>query len=442
MIMKKFLMAFVLCCMVSAVMGAENCNLVTGNKLTDIRSQEEVFYTAGGGYVCDKDMRKDECPYLSVIIKNGQAVYCKDQSGYTDTWYSFEDSIRACTDADMQAFQNGKMKRSGDLLMGTSYVSENDVFVCKSKTCYHNSMATGTFYIDYWLCRITGGEKPVVQNCTNGGKKNITSKNNCKSTERFECTDRSKDGKCVCGKCLPDNAQVDPLEKCLNSRNTTEGKACCYLPNSVATWDGKNCNCVGKNMEFKVLENGRGQCFVKEVAAGEKFECDATILAQLDIWAVECATKFNIIEFINKIKELCASETRTVEQFNLLYATLLALNPGDCVEKSDASVTVVVDNTSELLLRSRRKISDAYSVLQGMQSGFDVSVWKDKEGNFNKARLASDSVAAVVLGTTGALVTSHVVKKNQVENGFEDIKCTIGGQTVADWGDEFRVGIQ
>jgi hypothetical protein len=72
----------------------------------------------------------------------------------------------------------------------------------------------------------------------------------------------------------------------------------------------------------------------------------------------------------------------------------------------------------------------------------NVSVWKDAEGNFNTARLASDTVAGVVLGTTGALVTSHVVKKNQVENGFEDIKCTIGGQNVAGWGDQFRVGIQ
>ena len=41
-----------------------------------------------------------------------------------------------------------------------------------------------------------------------------------------------------------------------------------------------------------------------------------------------------------------------------------------------------------------------------------------------------------------AVITSHVVKKNQVENGFEDIKCTIGGQNVAEWGDQFRVGIQ
>ena len=69
------------------------------------------------------------------------------------------------------------------------------------------------------------------------------------------------------------------------------------------------------------------------------------------------------------------------------------------------------------------------------------SVWKDKEGNFNTARLISDSVAGVVLGTVGGVVTSTVIKKNQVEDGFEDLRCAIGGQNVAHWGDEFVVGI-
>ena len=67
------------------------------------------------------------------------------------------------------------------------------------------------------------------------------------------------------------------------------------------------------------------------------------------------------------------------------------------------------------------------------------SVWKNEEGKFNTARLASDSIAGVVLGTVGGVVTSTVIKKNQVKKGFEDLKCTIGGQDVASFGDEFTV---
>lgn len=70
------------------------------------------------------------------------------------------------------------------------------------------------------------------------------------------------------------------------------------------------------------------------------------------------------------------------------------------------------------------------------------SVWKNDEGKFNTARLVSDSVAGVVLGTVGGVVTSQVIKKNQIKNGFQDLKCTIGGQTVATYGDEFRVGVK
>ena len=80
--------------------------------------------------------------------------------------------------------------------------------------------------------------------------------------------------------------------------------------------------------------------------------------------------------------------------------------------------------------------------MDGLIGGFERNVWRDAEGEFNRARLASDMTAGVVLGTAGGLVTSHVMKKKQVENGFEDIQCTIGGQTVAGWGDEFQVGIQ
>ena len=71
----------------------------------------------------------------------------------------------------------------------------------------------------------------------------------------------------------------------------------------------------------------------------------------------------------------------------------------------------------------------------------EASKWKTAEGNFNTARLASDSVAGVVLGTAGGLITSNVMKKKQAENGLENVNCTVGGQTVAGWGDEFVVGI-
>lgn len=71
-----------------------------------------------------------------------------------------------------------------------------------------------------------------------------------------------------------------------------------------------------------------------------------------------------------------------------------------------------------------------------------ASVWKDSEGKFNTARLASDLTAGVVLGTVGGVVSGVVIKKKQVEKGFDALHCTVGGQKVADWGDEFNIGLR
>ncbi len=91
---------------------------------------------------------------------------------------------------------------------------------------------------------------------------------------------------------------------------------------------------------------------------------------------------------------------------------------------------------------SAERISDLMEKIKFASSGMDASVWKDRDGDFNTARLVSDSVAGGVLGMAGGLITNKVMKKNQVKGGFEDIKCAIDGQVVAVWGDEFVVGRQ
>ena len=67
------------------------------------------------------------------------------------------------------------------------------------------------------------------------------------------------------------------------------------------------------------------------------------------------------------------------------------------------------------------------------------NVWRDEEGKFNTTRLASDATAGVVLGTVGGIVSSKVIKKKQLEKGYDALQCTVGGQKIADYGDTFRV---
>ena len=104
------------------------------------------------------------------------------------------------------------------------------------------------------------------------------------------------------------------------------------------------------------------------------------------------------------------------------------------------SNTEIIVSQPDRTKQSKAEIERLTKEIRDALGSMNISVWKDKNGNFNTARLASDSIAGVVLGTAGGLITSHVNKKNQLTSGFEDIKCTIGGQMVAEYGDEFDVG--
>jgi len=263
---------------------------------------------------------------------------------------------------------------------------------------------------------------------------------------------------------------------CINSRPTPEGKACCLVPSSVATWDGSKCNCVDPNKEFI-----NGACVSKQPQGNSgtaTFSCSQADLIQLYAWLEQYASNAQIVTLVNQILEFCTNDdNRSQIEFNRMMAQLRALiaqntlamdqancnripgaqwnaltNECKCLDPNkelNAARTACVESSASAALRitqeqkqSRNEITGAVSKIKSLQDSFKKTVWKNEDGKFNTSRLASDLTAAVVLGTTGALVTSNVIKKNQVNNGFDDISCTIGGQRVADWGDQFRVGVK
>ena len=88
-----------------------------------------------------------------------------------------------------------------------------------------------------------------------------------------------------------------------------------------------------------------------------------------------------------------------------------------------------------------RRVTAAMDILNNFIDNADVSVWKTADGKFNATRLASDFGAGVVLGTVGGLITNKVIKKKQVENNLDGYQCLVGGQVVAEYGDEFIIGM-
>ena len=108
--------------------------------------------------------------------------------------------------------------------------------------------------------------------------------------------------------------------------------------------------------------------------------------------------------------------------------------------KTVPEISTLIQQSNFSAMFSTADIDLYYSRIKGLMG--NRSVWRNTEGKFNTARLASDSIAGVVLGTVGGIVTSRLVKKSQLKQGFEDLSCNVGGQRVADYGDTFSIGLQ
>jgi hypothetical protein len=209
----------------------------------------------------------------------------------------------------------------------------------------------------------------------------------------------------------------------------------CSADNQRETDNNTKCECAVPNAKNDA--NGQCQCNVSGMIIKD---------GQCVFEAKQCQTPgMTFDDTTGKCK--CANPyQREINNFTGCECTVPgakndANNVCQCTDKDK----VVKDGKCEYgesgLANIRANISAAFSSLSSKMGGFEKSVWKDAEGNFNTARLASDSIAGVVLGTAGGIITSKLVKKSQLKKGFEDIKCSIGGQNVASYGDTFSVGM-
>lgn len=474
--MKKTWFLAVLCCLFFAptfVLAAGVCggNEITFQGLQDA-DDDEFIYTSYAAY---KEADDESCNGGCKLSK-GQYYECDNEQGcaYDKFFLTAKDStFKGARPGEMQlyqcAFDVGDKWYSQPLSacteMPTNYneitnkivnLDRRDVRIIYSngKYCYLTGDALACFEakkrgepanwngtscncgdVQTWNSK----QKKCVQKtsnvsnkCTQGSEK-ITSQADCKNKGTFECVE--KDGaNCKCGKCNSNNNGY--RGKCHPSVCTSEiCQACCIKPASETIWNptDKACQCVNGGNFTK--ENNQWFCKVNAGQDGVTTKCNETLMSKVAEWKTKCANHTTVLSEIEQLELYCKAKP-TEDVFVRLYDALKNTVEEFCIK---TSTNTTVDIKTQI-----NEVNNAYSQLTAIHNKFrdNVSVWKDAEGNFNTARLASDTVAGVVLGTTGALVTSHVVKKNQVENGFEDIKCTIGGQNVAGWGDQFRVGIQ
>ena len=247
---------------------------------------------------------------------------------------------------------------------------------------------------------------------------------------RCVCKDKTKEWDANKKQCVENS-----VLKCLSQRKTANGKACCWLKDSVAEYYEREdeCRCSG-GKKFEIGSDGKGKCVAVVPVpptivppVEPDYECptiDST-------WLITYKDCPDVISAITGLQSDCAAK---IVKDHATFDSRLSL----------IRTMITTCESQQQQAAASQRITVLIGNINGKLTGWkdSLNVWKNKEGKFNTARLASDSIAGVVLGTAGGLITSSVVKKAQVKQGFEDISCTIGGQKVADWHDEFKVGIQ
>ena len=281
--------------------------------------------------------------------------------------------------------------------------------------------------------------------CCIAGKATKWNGNDMSDNGTCECVDKNKvwDGK----KCV-----AKPQNDCERQyHGNPEAIACCRIGR---TWSSSGHTCLcDDGYEWKYNSNTQtGECIAKVKPDDTSKPCTPSGCKIKVEQGVKCPNGNYLSE--TQTFEVCEEDLGTIEcdkfqmKVNDCRSTDCVKNLLDRLESYDAIIEHVCRNGSSPVnvpgrdsegdvVKAQKTLDDFYAYAKGNRS-----VWKDGEGKFNTTRLASDLTAGVVLGTVGGVVSGVVIKKKQVEKGFDALHCTVGGQTVADWGDTFNVGLR
>ena len=251
---------------------------------------------------------------------------------------------------------------------------------------------------------------------------------------------------------------ADDLCQRLKKENATDERLACCRAGKETEWvdanggnardsigrDGEYCKCTNDNMEWSYdAANKTGKCENKQSPQEPELPEDGEGIVE----GQTCWYSFKFSAICNgrtivesgkiNITELMRNEQCNDKKALYKIADDLSTRTKAYASKwladncKDGEVIVGGSKYNAELNRAKVKLDALF--------GGKRTVWRTEEGKFNTARLASDATAGVVLGTVGGIVSGKVIKKKQLEKGFDALQCTVGGQKMADYGDTFQV---
>ncbi|MBD5400325.1 hypothetical protein HDR61_01080 [bacterium] len=447
---------------------AGTCSAITdctvGGRKNLVSDGEILKLGNGKCLICDADIGGEECNYNTIIIfKDGTLKQCQDDNGSIDVWHTIKSRPTLdCTDSDLKNFT----KRVGDIAFSSQKDYGSGIYRlggwCKVKAtstdknssssaigkCPNGKKTGDIWNVECKDFKATTGFNPSgAKNC-----RQRCNSNGFVTTYITECDagctgygkpfkDSGIKGYTYC-KC-PDKGKKTDVKKATAKKPTTPvtpEPTPVSTPTVPAVPQKPNCNSLAEALSglIKVCNNNDAKAMLVDATlicdGDDKDDITADILQQ---WRDKIEKQEQACKDTTAEEQLCAkiSDAHMVDG---------VCKCKDSDQELDREKLMCKQSNSAAQDESKKKIKAAKEKIDGYKSELrkTASVWKDKNGNFNTARLASDSIAGVVLGTAGGLITSNIIKKNQIKGGFEDIKCSIGGQVVASYGDEFQVGVQ
>ncbi len=256
-----------------------------------------------------------------------------------------------------------------------------------------------------------------------------------------------REDKCVCknkayeldttnGRCELKSEHKPKKEACESSHGTWDKDHCVCDKSKflILNSDGATCKCDGADYEYNPEQQ---KCVLTELAV-KRNACNAAsdtkwIESEKQCKCTESGKEWNgtmcvLSEDRIKCMRIDGAQWDKKENECVCISDEKEIKDGKCV---DSPSTI-----------AKRDIDTSFPRFKALITGLDVNKWKSADGTFNVARLASDSIAGAVLGTASGLITGSIVKKNQVKKGFENVRCVVGNQVVAGYGDEFTVDAQ
>lgn len=417
-------------------------------------------------------------------VGKGTIVKCKvEWSG--DYWYANGDihNISECLRNDIP--------KSFDLV----WEDDTSKVYCKTLRKVDNKYKFCVIKNEQDICKVVGRAKTQKNGLNNKNDDKTTIETEQKTEPKKEEPKNAEETKPVVG----DNKKQEPQQGGSQNKPVTKkevkntpaaapvaAKNADTQKQTVKTWN--NCagyvdyvyNWIVNKQSGECPNNGvMNICNNKVLIDSASTDKDSWITAAKEICeGKSCDVKFNTVikcdneeiklnnEKISLTPEEMQSVTKTriltCKQFNSEYATngdvagqfikskgkcgTLVYNKKDAEEKARQAEAErqeqerIKREKAELKKKFDAAADDLVPFFSKVES--ERSVWKNADGSFNATRLASDLTAGVVLGTVGGVVSGVLIKKAQVEKGFDALNCSVGGQKVADWGDEFKVGFK